>query len=30
MKEWTKGDYKNNERSGWIFFNDDGTVHDEL
>ena len=30
-QEWTKGDYKNNERSGkWIFFNDDGTVREDL
>ena len=29
-QEWTKGNYKKNERSGeWIFYNDDGTVYEE-
>ena len=29
-QEWTKGNYKNNERSGeWIFYNEDGTVYEE-
>jgi len=27
---WTKGNYKNNERSGgWTFYNEDGTVFEK-
>ena len=30
-KEWTKGSYINNERSGeWVFYNKDGTVFERI